>query len=1058
MPEIILGPSVWTWRGAYSAIEVYHRLDIVTFNNGSYMRTADGAAGIDPTTASHWKLITQNPLSSAFQPLGKLDYHSPVFVKRGAQRVALKAGTVAPVGGVLQTFNSETDVIIPSLTPGRDYAVYICDDGTVRADESFTAPAGYTAAQCLQIGGFHFGLSNLNIDSTPNVNEFSFWDLLFRPACPDPRGMVRVDDFWVDIYFLAADHLTGGTSQAGVAFASQTTAPKVPLMFGGDGSANYGGLKWPIAAEILASHGKRLLTFTEFMAAAHGVDEQTALGAPVTVTGHHPGMTSQWGIEQATGVQMTWGSDNGGLDTGGVYVPLNDGRGSVLNQPRRALMGGYDQLAAESGSRSVSYEQTPEYSAPETSARGMCKHRADRPIELPGVIVQAPTVPLPNTGIIQNIQGLVTFIDAAEEGDQTFNGAVVAAAADLSGNGRDATAPVLSQPEWLSGDVNGLGAYQFDSNTDADRHFFVANNDDALDDFDSNGCYLQITVRPEASLGPSPFPRLWAQSDTFYLHGQAGPDATAHRIGFYRRFDGTDAHWVSVNAPLIVGQVNIIEFIYDALTHERPEIRVNGNTIQLSGVGSTGTPLSTAGEGLCFANRTQNEDASETFDRGFQGTVYSWMVINNIPTLSDQRTALVAVAERRRLAYTNPFVPNIEAQAMNVRDDAQIGDVVGVVAGQGLIDRFVMTGGLLDYFAIDSDTGIVTVNAALPVLGTIINGSVQVTSDEYGSDTASLSITVADVAQLLWDIPEWVTAPTTKYYTPSSASSITIGPGFNLPDGQGTLQADDYLVIRGSADQVLTDRLTVQNIAGVAMIGGRYKHEGDFNNPPSQDSIIRLNNIRQEIFCAWVTVEPAYGNDAFQFDGPNTANRPLCTFQYCRGPKLDAVDEGDHADWLQPLGPTGLIRVWRNFWKTGYQGVFFDNQRSGGSGADILGVEMYECDGEHLNLDPNVGHEFSFHIYLDDTGIGDYPLGVKLGDDNYLTLKNGQNPPNGVFDPQVIAPYTGDSNSGVLTVAGAGENGGAATIHLANAIPPRPGGEKCGPSDSGGQYSDYIAA
>ena len=74
----------------------------------------------------------------------KYDKQSVVFTKTGAQTLEVKANTSILVNSQMVTFFVNTSVVMPTLTAGTDYAIYVCTDGTIRADSSFTAPTGYT--------------------------------------------------------------------------------------------------------------------------------------------------------------------------------------------------------------------------------------------------------------------------------------------------------------------------------------------------------------------------------------------------------------------------------------------------------------------------------------------------------------------------------------------------------------------------------------------------------------------------------------------------------------------------------------------------------------------------------------------------------------------------------------------------------------------------------------------------------------------------------------------------------------------------------------------------
>src|SRR5690606_32197157 len=138
-----------------------------------------------------------------------------------------------------------TAITMPSLAAGTDYAIWIKPDGSLEATADHVSPP---ASGSRKIGGFHYApggnaAAQAGGNATPQINEYSFWDLKFRPACSDPRGMVLVaGTFWVDIYLLGVNHHTDGTSRYNVTIADGSSPPKVPTSFGGNGSSTYSTL------------------------------------------------------------------------------------------------------------------------------------------------------------------------------------------------------------------------------------------------------------------------------------------------------------------------------------------------------------------------------------------------------------------------------------------------------------------------------------------------------------------------------------------------------------------------------------------------------------------------------------------------------------------------------------------------------------------------------------------------------------------------------------------------------------------------------------------------
>jgi len=341
----------------------------------------------------------------------KNDDRSPAFAKTGANTLALKAGTAASVAGRLRTFAADTNVVMPALTPGTDYAIYLCADGTVRADASATAPAGYTTANSRKLGGFHYGLvpvgetlaggqfntagsvttggmvwTQPDVDALAGINAHSLWDLRWRPIC-DPRGMVCVaGNFWADIYLCNTDVDANGTSRFNQPIASGTVLPKVPAAFGGNGTLTYGNCNWWTATELAGAAGKSLLSEAEFVQAAFGVTEALALGGasstpPATV--REPRFTSKWGLEQASGHVWIWGQDaNYGGDGVWTYsgTASTIGRGQVFRQGSvgvvRVRLGGSRSLGSICGSRASAWHGAPWDSSWGFGLRARCDHLA----------------------------------------------------------------------------------------------------------------------------------------------------------------------------------------------------------------------------------------------------------------------------------------------------------------------------------------------------------------------------------------------------------------------------------------------------------------------------------------------------------------------------------------------------------------------------------------------------------------------------------------------------------------------------------------------------------
>ena len=341
------------------------------------MRVWDGAA---------WQ-AAYAPSAVVYGLFYKADPTTVAFTKTGAGTASIKAGAKVDVAGTVVTFVAATAITMPALTAGTDYAIWVKDDATIQATTNFSTAPG--AGNWRKIGGFHYAPGGnaaavAGGDTTPAINAYSFWDLKFRPACPDPRGMTLVaDSFWADIYLLGVDHLTNGTSKYNVSIADGSAPPKIPIKFGGTGSNAYSTLNWWEANEVLQSWGKRSPTYDQFAALAYGTTEATASGGsdvPTTgvsgtgATNAWNKFTSRWGVIQATGCMWIWGGEFGGGAAGASWTANTGGRGSTYQTENAVLFGGAWGNTTESGSRCSNWSGSPTNSSTNIGARGVCDH------------------------------------------------------------------------------------------------------------------------------------------------------------------------------------------------------------------------------------------------------------------------------------------------------------------------------------------------------------------------------------------------------------------------------------------------------------------------------------------------------------------------------------------------------------------------------------------------------------------------------------------------------------------------------------------------------------
>jgi len=311
-------------------------------------------------------------------------HRGSLFYKTAATTISIVAGAV--LNGHL--YATATAVTMPgSFTNNTDYAIWQNPTtGALVADASFvTAPAGATGGSI--VGGFHYipsgrptAFNNGSPTGAAEILEFSLWDLTWRPACSDPRGMACIEGgFWMDLYLAGTTSYAGSTfsavpsSKIGLTIADGSSAPLVPAQYGGNGSTTYGSFTWYEASEMAASFGKRLPFYAEFAAAAYGAPEAGSRGTdPGTVIWER---ASKFGLAQATGTLWQWGADTAGSGAGGSYSATTEGRGSVYSTDARAvLLGGVWFVGAVSGSRYAAWNYAPWVSSDVIGARFAAGH------------------------------------------------------------------------------------------------------------------------------------------------------------------------------------------------------------------------------------------------------------------------------------------------------------------------------------------------------------------------------------------------------------------------------------------------------------------------------------------------------------------------------------------------------------------------------------------------------------------------------------------------------------------------------------------------------------
>lgn len=356
-------------------------IEVVSAATATIGVPADGSVAT-PKLADY--AVTQIKLNAAFNlaltkaagSFFKVDPSTVVFTKTGNATASIKAGTIVPVNGSFIEFATATAITMPTLIVGVDYAVWVKPDGGIEATSNHTSPP---VANARRTGGFHYGPGGHSGspgggNTTPQIWAGSFWDLKFRPVCADPRGMEFFCGSWGDMYFTGVDAITLGSSRYNVTMADGSSPPKVPTVFGGNGSTTYGSYTWFEAAELAMAMGKRLPTQREFMAHAYGTTEASSIGTDQNNTILNAAYTSAAGLFQATGVLWIWGDDRGGAYATAGWNANTEGRGSEYNAPNAVLLGGYWSNGAYAGSRCSNWSDAASLSTYSVGSRFFCDH------------------------------------------------------------------------------------------------------------------------------------------------------------------------------------------------------------------------------------------------------------------------------------------------------------------------------------------------------------------------------------------------------------------------------------------------------------------------------------------------------------------------------------------------------------------------------------------------------------------------------------------------------------------------------------------------------------
>lgn len=362
--------------GDVSNLTIADGITETELNKGAFLDVADGitetelnkAAFLDVTDGITGDKLKKGAFSDvASGQFFKTEKSAALFTAAGGLKTT-QIFTIS-IDNTLVNFAANTTVVTPILSNATDYKIYAKSDATLEAlDWDDPAPA-----DSCWLGGFHAAYS----DGT--VVENSLWDLGWRPSC-NPRAMTLSPDnrVWVDIYLMDVDYGLNFYSRADQTIADNENPPKIPAIYGGNGTTNYGSLMWYEAWDLCVAAGKRLPFYGEFTGFAYGVVERQAVGADSVTTKYQAGHRSACGVEQVTGVMYQWGANiNGTSETGSVaWQDITDGRGDVYTHDTKAvLLGAHWNFGSYAGSRAAGWGNSPTSSYSSIGARGVCDHQ-----------------------------------------------------------------------------------------------------------------------------------------------------------------------------------------------------------------------------------------------------------------------------------------------------------------------------------------------------------------------------------------------------------------------------------------------------------------------------------------------------------------------------------------------------------------------------------------------------------------------------------------------------------------------------------------------------------
>ncbi len=350
-----------------------------TIDGAATLILAAGKSCFVTCNGSDFRTIGLSSAPTATNDYGLFSKSNPSIVawsKTGAGTATTSSILYIEVNGSIKTIASGTSITMPALVAGTDYAIWAKTDGTLEATNNHTTPP---TANARKVGGFHYAPGGHSGapgggNTTPGIWAGSFWDLKWRPVCSDYRGMELFCGVWMDMYLTGVDAITNGSSKYNVTMADGTSPPKVPTIFGGNGTTTYGSYAWFEASELASAFEKRLPTQREFMAHAYGTTEASSIGTDQNSTILNAAYTSAAGLIQATGVMWIWGDDRAGPFASAAWNANTEGRGSEYSAPNAVLLGGDWGDGANAGSRCSAWLYAASVSDGSIGSRFCCDH------------------------------------------------------------------------------------------------------------------------------------------------------------------------------------------------------------------------------------------------------------------------------------------------------------------------------------------------------------------------------------------------------------------------------------------------------------------------------------------------------------------------------------------------------------------------------------------------------------------------------------------------------------------------------------------------------------